>query len=250
MEVRQYIDELAAAGDRLAAAAADAGPGAAVPTCPGWTVRDLVHHVGGVHRWATSFVVGARSAPTTGEETAAYFESVGDDDLNAWFRAGLESLVHALARADSALECWTFLPAPSPLAFWARRQAHETAVHCADAEASARRSSSFPREFAADGVDELLRGFLARPRGRLVSDPAVTLAIRATDDPTAWTMRVEPDRCVVSPGVASADCVIAAPVSDLYLLLWNRRELNEPVTVEGDHRVPELWRERAIIQWT
>ncbi|MER6443505.1 hypothetical protein ABT275_45720 [Streptomyces sp. NPDC001185] len=36
------------------------------------------------------------------------------------------------------MTCWTFNPArvPSPLAFWTRRQAHETAVHRYDAEAA------------------------------------------------------------------------------------------------------------------
>src|SRR6266704_1004706 len=28
----------------------------ALPTCPDWAVRDLVGHLGGVHRWAASFV--------------------------------------------------------------------------------------------------------------------------------------------------------------------------------------------------
>ena len=36
-------------------------PAAAVPTCPEWTVRDLVRHLGGVHRWATGHVAGGRT---------------------------------------------------------------------------------------------------------------------------------------------------------------------------------------------
>lgn len=39
--------------------------------------------------------------------------------------------------AAGYVDCWTFLDAPSPLAFWARRQAHETAIHRADAQLAA-----------------------------------------------------------------------------------------------------------------
>ena len=35
-----------------------AGADAPVPTCPGWTVRDLLAHQGMVHRWATAVVRG------------------------------------------------------------------------------------------------------------------------------------------------------------------------------------------------
>ena len=34
------------------------------------------------------------------------------------------------------MRCFAFLPAPSPLAFWARRQAHETGIHRADVESA------------------------------------------------------------------------------------------------------------------
>ena len=85
--------------------------------------------------------------------------------------------------ADESLSCWTFLPAPSPLAFWTRRQAHETAIHGADADASAGRASVFPADFAADGVDELLTGFQARHRaGRARPAPR---SLWRSDRPTA-----------------------------------------------------------------
>ena len=60
-----------------------------------------------------------------------------DPELLAWFRAGHASLAETLTEADPALVCATFMAAPSPLAFWARRQAHETAIHRADAEIAA-----------------------------------------------------------------------------------------------------------------
>ena len=53
----------------------------------------------------------------------------------------------------------TFLPAPSPLAMWARRQAHETSIHRCYAESATGATTGFDPTFAADGIDELLYGF-------------------------------------------------------------------------------------------
>src|SRR5260370_27003394 len=60
-----------------------------------------------------------------------------DDVLLDWFRDGHASLVRALAAADPDLKCWTFMAAPSPLVFWARRQSHETAIHRVDTQQAA-----------------------------------------------------------------------------------------------------------------
>ena len=53
MEVAAHIDALRAQGELMAAAVDASDPGAPVPSCPEWAVRDLVRHMGGVHRWAT-----------------------------------------------------------------------------------------------------------------------------------------------------------------------------------------------------
>ena len=249
MAAADHIARLRDDGERLAASAAAAGLDAPVPTCPEWRVRDLVHHAGGVHRWATSYVLTGRDRSTTDAEDAQFFEVVEDGELLAWFRAGHAALVSALSAASPDLTCWTFLASTSPRNFWARRQAHETAIHRADADAAAGRDSSFPAGFADDGIDELLNGFLARTRGHLIADPPVSLAIRTTDAESAWTIRIEPDRRVVSAGAGEATCRVSGTASDIYLLLWNRRSLDERVAVDGDRAVLDLWRERATIRW-
>jgi len=146
------------------------------------------------------------------------------------------------------MQCWAFLPAPSPRAFWARRQAHETAIHRTDAELAAGSAPTFDGAFAADGLDELLFGFFARPRGRLVADPAVRLGLRATDTGDAWTITIGPDARTTVRAAAEADCIVSGTASDLYLLLWNRRPPSA-CCVEGDDRVLDLWREKATISW-
>ena len=250
MEIGEHIAHIGEGGERFAQAAEAAGLDGTVPTCPGWQVRDLVQHLSGVHRWATAYVLTGKPHPTTEAEDAELFATVEDGELIPRFRRGHAALIAALAGAPAELRCWTFLDAPSPLAFWARRQAHETTIHRVDAEAAAGLASACAARLAADGIDELLRGFLSRPWGRLVADPPVSLAIRTGDTGDAWTIRIEPERRVVTSGAADADCAVTGAASDLYLLLWNRRPLDGRVTVEGNATVLDLWRERATIRWS
>jgi uncharacterized protein (TIGR03083 family) len=203
-----------------------------------------------VHRWARSYLVTGRQRPTSSAEDSEFFLDVPDAYLLDWFREGLSLLVGSLSEATPQLSCWSFLPAPSPLEFWARRQAHETAVHCADAEAAAGLATEFPARFAADGIDELLYGFLSRPGGRLKTDPPVSLAILATDISQGWTVVIGPHHRSVSAEAGAADCVISGRASDLYLLLWNRANPARPVQVAGDTQVLQLWRDNATINWS
>jgi len=259
MRVDDHIGHVADAGERLAAAVDRTSPGTPEPSCPGWTVDELVRHVGGVHRWATATLAQRRAAPFPPAEQEAFFEAAPHerDALLAWFRNGCAGLLHVLSTAPIDTECWAFLPAPSPLGFWARRQAHETTVHRVDAELAAGDSSAVDADLAADGVDELLTGFLARARGRLVADPPRTLVVRSADTGHGWRIRIEPDRRVVErigqrtgepADDPMADCALTGPAADLYLLLWNRRG-PEAVEVSGDRAVLDLWRRAAVIRW-
>ena len=199
MDVAAHVYQLAREGELLASAAGAAGLDAPVPTCPGWVVRDLLRHIGGVHRWAATYVREARTTPL---ELDSDLERLvdgwpADDALVAWFRSGHAALVDALRSAPPDLECWTFLAAPSPLAMWARRQAHETAVHRVDAEAAAGgidRRTPLPPEFAADGIDELLTCFVTRPKTGLRLDPPRELAVLAEDDDlrAGWLLTIAP----------------------------------------------------------
>ncbi len=166
MEIATWIGSLREEGARMTAAARAMAADAPVPTCPGWVARDLMRHQGGIHRWATSFVAEARTEPRSEGLEVVAGGWPGDEELADWFEAGYKTLVSALEAAPPDLQCWTFLTAPSPLAFWSRRQAHETAIHRVDAELTAGRTadhlSSVTPDFAADGVDELLTGFWPR----------------------------------------------------------------------------------------
>ena len=247
MDIDTHLSHLIEQGRGLAASAAVAGLDAPVPTCPGWTVRDLVTHQGQVHRWARSYIATGRPTPPGPDDSLA--ETPPDDELLDWFRTGHEALVASVRDAPDDLACWSFLPAPSPRAFWARRQAHETTIHRVDAGSAAGTTPDLDANLAADGIDELLHGFFARPGGKLVADPARTLTVTATDTGHAWTMTIGPDRrTTTSAADPRADCTLSGAAADLYLLLWNRGG-RDGIHVGGDATLLDLWQENARIQW-
>jgi uncharacterized protein (TIGR03083 family) len=250
VNVDGYVTQLDGDGKALAAAVERVGLDAVVPTCPDWRVRDLVAHVGRTHRWAESFVANARTDPPQGDGELAD-PPAHDAELLPWFTDGHAALVRALRKASPVMECWTFLPAPSPLTFWARRQAHETAIHRVDVESTDGRTCTFGSRFAVDGIDELMLGFFARSRSRLISDPPKVLGVRAEDGEVgdAWTMSIGPTACEVTRGKAHGDCIVSGPASDLYQFLWNRRDA-DGLDVSGDPKVLDLWRAKATVTWT
>jgi uncharacterized protein (TIGR03083 family) len=174
-----------------------------------------------------------------------------DLGLIDWFREGHTRLVDTLASAPPDLDCFTFLAAPSPLAMWARRQAHETAMHRVDAESPGSTITEFHPAFAADGVDELLSCFITRPRPRRapkVSSPR-SIHVHATDTGDDWHLEISSEAVVTSRRGGPADCTIAAAAGELYLLLWNRRS-DADISVDGDRDLLALWREGVQIRWS
>lgn len=247
MEITDFVKALEREGQLLAELAEQAGPDTLVPTCPGWRVADLLRHTGSVHRWAAAFVGEGRLEPVPFPEPP---ELTGGE-LLAWFREGHADLVRTLAEAPADVQCWTFLPtaAPSPLAFWARRQAHETTVHRMDAEAALGVVfSPLAPEFAEDGVDELLTGFHARPRSRVRTPEPRVLRVRAADTGAVWTVHLspEPPRTVLGATDDPVDCELQGEAAWLYAALWNRLPLAGP-GVTGDRALARLWSETAGI---
>jgi uncharacterized protein (TIGR03083 family) len=264
MEVAAHVEALAAEGEHMTAAAAVVAPGTAVPSCPEWTVRDLVRHMGGVHRWATGYVAGARSDVWDVDLDDVVGSWPDDAELVEWFRAGHAALVAALADAPADLECWTFLPAPSPRAMWARRQAHETAIHRVDTELAAGVAvHPFSPAFAADGVDELLTCFVPRRSTRLTSDTPATLAVSCTDTDGQWLLRIDGEGVTTEPAHADPSggranggsgaegdptCTVRGEAGDLYLALWNRTDPGV-LRIEGDDSVLDLFRGTVRVRW-
>ncbi|TDD68515.1 maleylpyruvate isomerase family mycothiol-dependent enzyme [Jiangella aurantiaca] len=246
-----HVTLLRHSGAALLDAAARAGLDAQVPTCPGWDVRALVTHQGMVHRWAAAHLRGERDHDTDASVAAARVAP----DLLAWFGDGLDALLATIAATPDDAEAMVFLKdAPPPRRFWARRQAHETTIHGADALAAALgRAPSAAEiavapELAADGVDELLTGFITRGRGKLRTGEPYTIAVRATDTGDAWLLRVEPESLTTTAGAGTpADAELSGTAAQLYLGLWNR---GDELTATGRPSVLRDWRDQVRVRWS
>ena len=189
--------------------AAEVDPGAAVPACPGWTVADLVEHLGGVHQWARHAVVAGtpdgQPVPLSG-------------DAAQWYAGHAAALVEALT--DPTAPAWTF-GTEQTVAWWLRRQTHETLMHTRDLLESAGRVGEWhlDPDLAWDGVREVATEFYPRQvrLGRTGPIPG-TLRLVATD--------VDLDPVVV--GDAKPEVEVRAPAAEVLLLLWHRATSPDP----------------------
>jgi uncharacterized protein (TIGR03083 family) len=253
MEIAEHIDALRGQGDLLAAAAALSGLDAPIPPCPSWQVKDLLRHTGYVHRWAARHVTECPDTVLDGPEEADILRGgAADPDLLAWFCAGHAVLVETLTTADPGLVCATFMDAPSSLAFWARRQAHETAIHRADAESASGRRPDYAPDFATDGIDELIMGFGQRRKYRPSAGPDGSMQVRTTDTGHAWHVGPEDGRIRARRGAGDPHpaCTVTGPASGLYLFLWNRGDAAQAgVTISGDAAFLSSWQSSVRVRW-
>lgn len=240
-------------GARLAADAVAAGLDAPVPTCPGWTVRNLLAHQTMIHRWAADVVSGAGLDAAIDDVAVA-----ARPDVVEFYLEGVELVLAALVAAPDDLEAPIFLnDAPTPVRFWARRQAHETAMHGVDAHAA--RTGGLPDSgpahvdpaFAIDGLDELLRGFMTRGRSKLDRGTPRHFVVDAVDVGCRWSATVDGSMSVIELSADEAApagaAVLRGTAADLYLRLWNR---GGTVEVLGDNSLAEDWRRSQHVRWS
>jgi uncharacterized protein (TIGR03083 family) len=252
LEIPQHIEAIAHEGELFAEAARRARFDAEVPSCPGWDIRELVRHLSSVHLWAAAHVANRATewrdhGPA---ELMEYWPDLGvfwpnDDDLIDWYLDTNANLVNELTNAPADLDCLTFLPAPTPLAMWARRQAHETATHRFDAESPGSASTEYDPAFASDGIDELL--MLFAPRWGVPTPDAKTMVVRTTDTDDIWHVTMGPEVITVVRDDGPANVTLTGSASGLFLAVWNRG--NPPITATGDAELVATWRENYKFVW-
>ena len=247
----RYVAEIEASTAGLAEILAEYDPSLPIPTCPEWTLRQLVTHVGRAHRWAAEIT-------RTRSEAFIPFREVPDGKLpdesaeqRAWLRAGAARIVDAVREAESDL-VWSFI-GPVRAGFWIRRMAHETLVHRADAQlaAGAEPEPVIEAEIAADAIDEWLMlltgGILGNSDERTNPLPAgAALHIHATDDGLGgrgeWMIRYDAGGLTVEPGHGKGDAALTGPAASMLLVLMRRRPVADPaVTVYGDSAIVDGW---------
>jgi uncharacterized protein (TIGR03083 family) len=212
-----------------------------VPTCPGWTLVDLYHHLGSVHRWQLAQI---ETADPSVLQAPPKVELPSDpEDLVDWLVDGADLVADRLETlgADHLTSSWA---GPVPATFWARRAAHETAVHRWDAEAAVTSPAPFTAEQGADIVDELFEVFVPRRLERHPwPAPPATIHLHATDAAEGtgeWMVRVDGGSIEVEHAHGKGDVAVRGPASDLALVMFGRIPVSR-LEVFGDAAVIDRW---------
>jgi uncharacterized protein (TIGR03083 family) len=199
-----------------------------VPSCPGWSVKDLAEHLGGVHRWARDAILLGR--PNDREQLP------GDRDTADWFEEGAHELLALLQISDPEAAAWTFGPDPKRVAFWDRRQALETMLHLWDGQTATGMQHGIDSDLAADGVAEVVEIMYPRQvRSKRIAALPFSVRIIVTDQPEA-------EYVLGGDGVAAlpeAVATLSGSAVDLLLALWGRGGV-ERLNVIGDSRAAAI----------
>jgi uncharacterized protein (TIGR03083 family) len=237
MDYPRYLECLAADFARLRSVA-EIDASAAVPTCPGWTVADLTHHVAKVYLHKT---VTMREGVEP--ENWPPKELQLEQPLALLDRAYTE-LLHEFAIRKPSDQTGGWYTPDQTVGFWIRRMAQETVIHRIDAElGTGQLVAAVPDDLAIDGIDELLKVFVAFSVVAwskyfvdvLSNSPDRTYLIRT--DAASWRVRMAPGTFEVQDGpqAAAADVTISAPPAALLRWVWNRDASAAPsdVTIDG-----------------
>jgi uncharacterized protein (TIGR03083 family) len=247
MDLDAHLSAIQSQGSALLRHARSAGLDAPVPTCPGWDVRRLVQHITRV--WGRAEVITRTSSTTrpASEDLPPFSpdETVFDDA-----GAMLDRVVATLAEADPDITTYFFVLAPdaSGSRTWARRMAHETAVHRADAEAAdGHPISPVDPHMGADGVDELVAVLLPEAVARLGVDLTTTVHLHCTDVEGEWMLDLRDGQLHVTREHGKGDLAVRGPASGLFLWSWNRLGTDEAdLTTFGDPDLLRAWRSIAL----
>jgi uncharacterized protein (TIGR03083 family) len=215
-----------------------------VPTCPGWTLLQLLRHVGRGDRWAAQIIADRADASLDPRLVRDGRPPADVPGAVQWLSESPRTLLAAVEAVGPDTEVSTFL-GPRAAAWWLRRRLHEAAVHRADAAIALGAPYQLSAELAADGITEWLDRLAdEQALGRPSSLPAGTsLALRAADPQlrdATWTVRGTPQGVQWTGQPASADLTLSGPAADLLLALVRRQPVEDTgISLRGD---TALWR--------
>ncbi|MEH0575334.1 MULTISPECIES: maleylpyruvate isomerase family mycothiol-dependent enzyme [Streptomyces] len=255
----RYCDEIAhQVGLLRAVVTSGADLSATVPTCPDWSLEQLVRHMGGALRWVDALVrtraqeeIPAESVPLCGGP-----EGEGDPAaLDAWLAETGELVVDALREAGPDAKVWGWAGTLDS-GFWARRMTHEITVHRADAALAAALPYEVAPDVAADALDEWLQlvEWVQRNMPQAVDDellvPGRSIHLHATDTTAdlnaEWLIELTERGIVWRRGHEKATVALRGPLTSVLLAFYRRLPLDSPgLEVLGEREVLELWLEKA-----
>jgi uncharacterized protein (TIGR03083 family) len=222
-----------------------------VPTCPGWNVSQLARHVDGGQRWARE-IVAARAAAPPSDVALRDLSGATDDDpaaLSASLAEAAAALAATLTQAGPHAQMWCPLDGGGS-AFYARRFAHETAMHRADAALALGLGYTLEPDFAADGIDEWMElgcmpfHFEVHPWMRELLAPGRTIGLHATDTDGHWLLDLTGDVIAWRRADWRAAAEVRAPVTDLLLTICRRRPV-AGLDIIGDAKLVDFWLDRV-----
>ncbi|MCQ8772400.1 maleylpyruvate isomerase family mycothiol-dependent enzyme [Streptomyces telluris] len=242
------------AAARRAAAAGGAPP---VPSCPGWSVSDLVVHLGSVHRGVAHIIRDRLTGPPDACDpafSAGLPEDTADwprpehapnhgplpQSLADWFADGAAAL-EALFRSRAPEEpAWTW-SRERTTGFWLRVQTIEAAVHRWDAENALGAPGPVDAALAAEAVDHSFEVMVPWSRTRTAAPPGSgeRYRFRRTDGAGVWTVRFDGDDVRSGDGTGgqeACDVEVSGTASELMLFLWGRIPAGR-LAVRGDRAV-------------
>jgi uncharacterized protein (TIGR03083 family) len=253
----RYCSEIVSQTRLLVDRIGDADLAAPVPSCPGWDVSRLLHHVGDVQRFAETVVRTRATGPVPVEHShglpADAQASADPAVLGPWLATGAGQLAATLREAGPETAVWTAFPGGTA-GFYARRFTHETAVHRADAALALGAPYTLDQDVAADAIDEWLelgtQSAKARPELRELLGPGRTLHLHATDTSpqldAEWVIDLTGDVATWHRAHQKSAVAVRAPLTDLLLIIYKRRPpAGDAIQVFGDQDLLSFWLDRV-----
>jgi uncharacterized protein (TIGR03083 family) len=254
------LDRAAALGfleaeiQRIAQLAVTADPAAPVPGCPGWTLAEVVRHVGRLHRIMADMVDRLATEPAD-PRAVDLREPVRVEEFGEWFAAGGAQLLQVLREADPEAPMYSWAGVPN-VGFWIRRLLHETTVHRLDIERAADRVEPVDPAVAVDAVDEFLQNlpFAAqfKPDLRDLHGDGETIHLHATDLDGRhlsgeWLITLEPHGFRWSHAHVKGAAAVRGPITDLLLFVYGRKRATEPGFEQfGDASLLTYWSSKTV----
>ncbi|MEU9114332.1 maleylpyruvate isomerase family mycothiol-dependent enzyme [Streptomyces sp. NPDC048483] len=228
---------------------------ASVPSCPDWNLAQLLRHLGEVHRWVEEIVRTRATQPPPDTALRVLPRDTTDTPaaLATWLTAGAQQLADTLRTAGPDTQIWTPLPSSSGTTrFFARRMAHETVIHRADATLTLDTDFAITPRVALDALDEwmelgsLPEMFDYHPERRDLLGPGRTLHFHATDTPpeaTAnWLVDLTGDTLSWRHSTEPAAVSVSAPLTDLLLLIYGRQAADTGTfEIQGNAELLDFW---------
>ncbi len=234
-----FEDLLALVQDRSAAlrSSVEGSPDldARVPSCPDWSLRDLVEHLAQVHRfWAAAVAAGPSEKPPT----VAPADDTQPAGLLARSAAATQELLASLRAAGPAAGCWTWWGdsgVPMTSGAVARHQVQEAAVHAFDAQLATGTPQPVPAVAALDGLAEFISVSYGTV-GPWPHEPA-RIGLHAAEG-ESWLINLTTSGSHVLDGHHETAADLYGSASDLLLALHGRLPLSS-LRSEGDRATLE-----------